>query len=146
VGWARACALVTSGGVKCWGYNRNGVHNCALTQAGGASCWGDNSYGMLGDGTTGHARPPAAVIGLGTPSATVAVATSPVTLCVQGFAIPSGAKRTVVVALSRRGHDVLIRAGRRSAEARASHARTPGVTVATTRTIVLVAPSGRGGH
>jgi hypothetical protein len=45
-----------------------------------------------------------------------------------------------------RCYDVLIRAGRLSAEARASYAQTPGVTVATTRTIVLVAPSGRGGH
>jgi len=214
VGWGHACALLSGGGVKCWGYNRNGelgdggtgnrdrpvdvpgvpagvaalaaggVHNCALTRAGGVSCWGDNSYGQLGDGTTGHAAPPTAVTGFGTPSAAVAFAThqarvspartAPVslrcgpeapcrgtltltatvpgklvgsksrrvrlTLGVRGFAIPSGATGTVSVVLSPRGYGVLKRAGRLSAQARASYARTPGVPVATTRTIVLVAP------
>ncbi len=215
VGWGHACALLSGGGVKCWGYNRNGelgdggtgnrdrpvdvqgvpegvtalvaggVHNCALTRAGGVSCWGDNSYGQLGDGTTGHAAPPVAVMGFGAPKTTLAVATSRVTvtraraaalslrcgaeapcrgtltltasvsgklvgsksrrvrvtLGVRAFAIPAGAKRTVAAVLSRRGYDVLIRAGRLSAEARASYVQTPGVTVATTRTIVLVAPA-----
>lgn len=210
VGSDHACALLTGGAVKCWGYNRNGelgdggignrarpvdvqgvpegvtalaaggVHNCALTHAGGVACWGDNSYGQLGNGTTGHAAPPVAVAGFGTPKATVtvgtrAVAVTParaaavslrcgaeapcrgtltlaaflpgkrarVVLGVRRFAIQAGVRRAVPVVLSRRGYDALIRAGRLPAEARATYAQTPGVTVKTARSVVLVAPAGR---
>ena len=76
------CALMESGGIKCWGGNgygqlgdstttnrttavdvsdlgssvtaisTGGLHSCALTESGGVKCWGSNSSGQLGDGTT----------------------------------------------------------------------------------------------
>jgi murein DD-endopeptidase MepM/ murein hydrolase activator NlpD len=93
-GEAHNCALVSNGGIECWGYNNSGqlgdgsttqrllpvnvvgltngviafttgyVHTCALTSSGGIKCWGYNNYGQLGDGTITTRLSPVDVIGL----------------------------------------------------------------------------------
>jgi len=91
------CALMASGGVKCWGQNEDGQlgdgkptlesivapvdvvglssgvvkisagenHTCALVATGGVKCWGWNVYGQLGDGTLDDRSMPVDVIDLG---------------------------------------------------------------------------------
>jgi alpha-tubulin suppressor-like RCC1 family protein len=93
-GGSHTCALMASGGVKCWGYNSfgqlgdgtttdrqtpvnvsgltsgvsaiaaGGSHTCALTAAGGVKCWGNNGDAELGDGTTTERHTPVNVSGL----------------------------------------------------------------------------------
>jgi len=92
--WGHTCVVTTSGGIKCWGYNKYGQlgddtttdrstpvnvaglysgvsavdvgfhHTCVLTTAGGVKCWGDNSGSQLGDGTAISHSTPVDVIGL----------------------------------------------------------------------------------
>ena len=93
-GGSHTCALISAGGVKCWGSNIYGqlgdgttsgrltsvevsglssgvtaiaggeFHTCALTAAGEVKCWGDNEYGALGDGTEWSRLTPVDVSGL----------------------------------------------------------------------------------
>jgi len=93
-----ACALLSTGGVQCWGENgfgqvgngsltdrpyptdvtslSSGVksistgesHTCALLESGSAKCWGDNTNGQIGDGTTARRWTPADVSGISSAS------------------------------------------------------------------------------
>lgn len=84
VGDYNACAVLTGGKLKCWGYNFYGVvgdgttderrqpqqvlgmtsgvaavsvgtrHACALMKSGKVKCWGANDSGELGNGTSGN--------------------------------------------------------------------------------------------
>jgi alpha-tubulin suppressor-like RCC1 family protein len=81
-GWTYTCALLDTGGVKCWG---DGVttpadvvgpgsgaraltagdgHGCALLVTGGVRCWGRNDWGQVGDGTNAPRPAPVDVVGL----------------------------------------------------------------------------------
>jgi len=94
-GGVHTCALLTSGGVKCWGYNEfgqlgngnntnskvpvnvsglssgvsaisaGGFHTCALLTSGGLKCWGSNGFGQLGNGNNTDSNVPVNVSGLG---------------------------------------------------------------------------------
>src|SRR5258708_27299895 len=93
-GIAHACAVLHSGGVRCWGANDRGQlgvdtqgmsrtqpvdvpgvegvrqvaapnHTCPLTQAGDVMCWGRNDESQLGDGGVASRTSPKKVDGLG---------------------------------------------------------------------------------
>lgn len=93
-GMYHSCALLTSGGVKCWGVNDYGqvgdnsnktrytpvdvanltsgvkaitagfYYTCALLNSGEIKCWGQNESGQLGDGTLVNRSAPVTTIGL----------------------------------------------------------------------------------
>jgi alpha-tubulin suppressor-like RCC1 family protein len=93
-GESYTCAVMTSGGAKCWGGNYSGElgngtyvnsaapvdvtgltsgvaqistgegDTCVVTTSGGAKCWGYNGTGQLGNGTYGDSATPGDVTGL----------------------------------------------------------------------------------
>ena len=106
-GWSHACAVTTTGSVKCWGNSFDGqmgdgttperltptdvtglssgvasisagrVHTCAVTAVGGLKCWGHNEGGQLGDDTSVDRNTPVDVIGLISGVASVPRGTGP---------------------------------------------------------------------
>jgi cysteine-rich repeat protein len=96
------CAVLSTGGIACWGYNvmgqlgdgtttdsmtpvettglpsvalsvsAGGYHTCALLSTGGVMCWGQNSFGELGNGSTTDSPVPVQVSGLDSGVASVA--------------------------------------------------------------------------
>lgn len=87
VGGSNACALISGGTIKCWGWYGQGMlgtntnvesytpviiagianatqvsvgdsHVCAILSGGQIKCWGDNSYGQFGNGTTNSSATP----------------------------------------------------------------------------------------
>jgi alpha-tubulin suppressor-like RCC1 family protein len=93
-GGYQTCALLTTGGVKCWGFNSSGqlgdgtitnsstpvnvsgltsgvttisagyIHSCAVLSTGVIKCWGANSSGQLGDASTTQRTSPVDVSGI----------------------------------------------------------------------------------
>jgi alpha-tubulin suppressor-like RCC1 family protein len=102
-GYDHACALLSGGGVTCWGGNEVGqlgdgtattrftptdvigltsgvaqisaglYATCAVTGSGAVKCWGQNFFGQLGDGTQINRLTPVDVVGLGGGAAQVSV-------------------------------------------------------------------------
>lgn len=102
-GGSHTCALLNTGGAKCWGANGNGrlgdnsqtnrltpvdvygltsgvksiaaatSHTCALTLAGGAKCWGFNGQNQLGNGNALESWIPTNVSGLSSGAASLTV-------------------------------------------------------------------------
>jgi alpha-tubulin suppressor-like RCC1 family protein len=101
-GGRHTCALMTAGGVRCWGYNEfgqlgdgtttdrpmpvdvvglpssiraittGGNFSCALKTDGRVACWGLNAAGQLGDGTYMDSPAPVDVAGLASGVSTIA--------------------------------------------------------------------------
>lgn len=67
-------------GAKAVAVSEEGSHSCAVLSTGGVSCWGENLQGALGDGTGTERHTPTPMLGL--TSAAIAVATANHNTCV----------------------------------------------------------------
>ena len=90
------CAVTNTGALKCAGrfaasldsgvasVSIGQAHSCVVTTLGGVKCWGFNSKGQLGNGAVlvGINNTPVDVVGLGSGSGVVSVATEGVHTCV----------------------------------------------------------------
>jgi hypothetical protein len=76
LGLAHGVAAITAGG---W-------HSCAVLTSGGVRCWGHNAFGQLGDGSQLDRLRPARVVAFGPPRAEVALLSRSVTVSRSGFA------------------------------------------------------------
>lgn len=100
--YKHTCALLNTGGMKCWGRNwhgelgdgttnyavepvdvvglssgvkaisAGGFHTCALLDTGGVKCWGANWHGQLGNDTKDESHVPVDVVNLGSPAVFIA--------------------------------------------------------------------------
>jgi alpha-tubulin suppressor-like RCC1 family protein len=105
-GVTHSCAVVSTGNVKCWGFNQYGqlgdsstttrlspvdvaglpttavdvaagdYHTCALANNGAVRCWGFNQYGQLGDRTTNSSAQPTQVAAVDTGAVSVTMGAS----------------------------------------------------------------------
>ena len=101
-GLNHTCAIITGGGVRCWGWNAAGQlgngsfdaspspvsvvdlgddvaaiaagsqHTCAIITGGGVQCWGKNNFGQLGNGSEEDSTTPVSVADIGGEVITIA--------------------------------------------------------------------------
>jgi alpha-tubulin suppressor-like RCC1 family protein len=150
------------------GIGTGAFHSCAVMKSGGIKCWGGGSAGALGDGTQHTRLTPVKVFGFG-PTAVVTVVSRSVMvtpariagvklrcgaqarcrgmltltrrLGAGGFSIPAGSTRAVRVKLTPRSFRLLVRLRRLPAHVRLRYRQPDGGTTTATRTVTLVAPT-----
>lgn len=140
-GTSHACALMSTGAVKCWGSNNEGQlgngaqvdsnvpvdviglgvnvkavsagesFTCVLIAVGDLRCWGANYYGNLGNGTETDSVTPVRVLGLAAPATTT---TKPDTSDTSGLpGTGAGSNSVLLVALAMLSSGAMVLLGRR---------------------------------